>query len=170
MYCNGVLNKEKMYIFCAAQWRCTEVETSESKNTLGFLPTFLGRHLFCRKCPLVIESWAIQKLLLLLSTSSASWICDVAFFSFHTSNLEFTVSKKNSLQHVLITCVLVTTRSPCLSIRCSVLLKCFIEVVYGVCKFATQPRCQEMLIPGFPTCTLVLSVQRGVAVMGEDSF
>lgn len=101
-----------------------------------------------------------------LQVESVMW----HFFSFHTSNLEFTVSKKNSLQHVLITCVLVTTRSPCLSIRCSVLLKCFIEVVYGVCKFATQPRCQEMLIPGFPTCTLVLSVQRGVAVMGEDSF
>lgn len=130
----------------------TEVETSENKNTLGFLPIFLCRCVFCRKCPLVIESWAIQKLLLLLSTSSASRICDVAFFFF--SHFKFRVhSKKSSLQHVLITCVLVTTRSPCLSIRCSVLLKCFSEVVYGICRFAAQPRCQEMLIPGFPTCT-----------------
>lgn len=74
---------------------------------------------------------------------------------FFFSHFRFRVHtwQKSSLQHVLITCVLVTTCSPCLRIHCSVLLKCFIEVVYRICTFATQPRCREMLIPGFPTCT-----------------
>lgn len=55
MYFDGVLNKENAYIYWAVQWRCLwhrGGRLSENKNTLGFLPTFLCRCVFCRKCPL----------------------------------------------------------------------------------------------------------------------
>lgn len=116
------------------------------------MPTFLCRRLFSVGNVLLSMRVELSKRLLLLSTNTASWICNVEFFSSHASNLGFTF-RKNVPGCVLITCVSVTTRSPCLTICCSVLLHCFIEVVYGTCKFAAQPRCKEMLIPGFPTCT-----------------
>lgn len=151
-------------VFMAERWKLKWKE----KHVEILASFFMQVSVFCRKCPIGNTSWAIQKPVL-LRTSAASWIYDVTFFSSHTSDLGLWLPRMFSA-----TCTDYLYVSHHMLMLFEGSLLCFVEMFYWGCLQNTQicdaAQMWRTADPWISYCTLALSVQRRVCVMGAESF